>query len=153
MKRLTILTLALALAVGALAAPTAEAGLFKKSNKSKRTEKPEWMKQAQRYENTPGMSFASGVLQQDGWTGWKVDETKVRFAKDCDITTDGVEGGELTAGRQAIIMGPRIGDTIVAWSVRVMRPDFTVGGSVSSEIQKVPSDSSPDCGEYARAPQ
>lgn len=153
MKRLTILALALAFTVGALAAPTAEAGLFKKSNKSRRTEKPEWMKQARRYEDMPSMSFTAGVLQQDGWTGWKVDETKIRFAKDCEITTDGVEDSELTAGRQAIIMGPRIGDTIVAWSVRVVRPDFTSGGSFSSEIEKIMSDSSPDCGEYVRTPQ
>lgn len=151
MKRFTIMALVAALALGTLVAPGAEAGWFKKS-KPKRTEKPEWMKEPQRYE-VPMMDFHSGVLQQDGTSGWKLGDLSIQFDKDCLITTDGAEEAYLAAGRGAIIMGPRVGDTILAWSVRVTRPDFEVSRTVSSDTQLKPSDTNPACGEVIRAPR
>ena len=151
MKTITILTLALVLTIGVVATPQADAGWFKK-DKPERTEKPEWMKKPRRFDG-PVMSFHSGVLQQDGWTGWKLGETKIQFTKDCFITTDGAEEGYLDAGREAIVMGPKIGDTILAWSVRVLQPDFSMGPNRSSEVQLQPSEADSDCGEIIRAPQ
>ena len=151
MKRTAMTTLALAFLIGVIAAPEAGAGWFDKKP-PKRTEKPEWMKKPQRYEG-PVMSFHSGVLQQDGWSGWKLGETKIQFSKECLITTDGAEEGFLDAGRNAIVMGPKFGDTILAWGVRVTRPDFTLGPSVNSEVQLKASDTSSDCGEVISAPR
>ncbi len=152
MKRITILMLALIFVLGTVAAPGADAGWLNKK-KPKRTEKPEWMKQAQRYDKVPTMSFHSGVLQQDGISGWKLGETSIQFAKDCYISTDGVEGGSLDAGRDAVVMGPKFGDTILAWSVRVQKPSFTMGRTVSNEVQLQYSDTNPDCGEVIQAPR
>lgn len=152
MKRTMILMTALVLALGAVSAPDADAGWFNK-DKAQRTEKPEWMKKAQRYNDLPTMSFHSGVLQQDGISGWKLGETNVQFAKDCRITTDGVEGASLDAGREAVVMGPKFGDTILAWSVRIQQPEFSVGHTTSSEVQLQYSETNPNCGEVIKAPR
>ena len=151
MKRITIFTLALAFMLGVVATPEANAAWFKKKQ-SKRTDKPEWMKKPQRYDG-PTMTFHSGMLQQDGWTGWKLGETKIQFAKECLITTDGVEGGALDAGREAIIMGPKFGNTILAWSVRVLKPSFMIGRTPNSEVQLEYSKTNPNCGEVIKAPR
>lgn len=151
MKRITIITLALVFVLGVVAVPSADAGWLKK-DKAKRTEKPDWMKKPQRYEG-PTMSFHSGVLQQDGWTGWKLGETKIQFAKECLITADGVEGATLDAGREAVIMGPRFGDTILAWSVRVLKPSFAMGRSMNSDVKLQYSETNRDCGEVISAPR
>ncbi len=151
MKRITVVTLALVFVIGVFAAPNADAGWFNKK-KSDRTEKPDWMKKPKRYDG-PVMSFHSGVLQQDGWTGWKLGETKIQFADECLITTDGVAGGVLDAGSNAIIMGPKFGDTILAWSVRVQKPDFMTGRAPNSEVQLKYSESNSNCGEVITAPR
>ncbi len=151
MKRITVITLAMVFALGVVAAPSADAGWFNKK-KSDRTEKPDWMKKPQRYDG-PTMSFHSGVLQQDGWTGWKLGETKIQFAKECLITSGGVAGGTLDAGRKAVVMGPRFGDTILAWSVRVEKPDFMMGRTPSSEVQLQYSETNSNCGEVISAPR
>ncbi|MDX2474781.1 MAG: hypothetical protein QNL91_13860 [Candidatus Krumholzibacteria bacterium] len=152
MKRITVLLLALVMALGVVATPEASAGWFKKDKKPERTEKPDWMKKPQRYEG-PRMSFHSGVLQQDGQTGWKLGETSIQFAKDCLITTDGAEGGYLDAGREAIVMGPKFGDTILAWSIRVTQPDYTSGRNQNGDVQLIVSETNPNCGEIVEAPQ
>ncbi len=151
MKRFTILMLVTVFALGVVAAPGADAGWFKK-DKEKRTEKPEWMKKPQRYEG-PVMDFHSGVLQQDGWTGWKLGEVKIQFTKDCRISTDGAEEGYLDAGREAIVMGPQFGDTIMAWSVRVVKPDFGQERRNGPDTQLQYSDVNPACGEVIKAPR
>ena len=151
MKRFTILMLMAVFAVGVIAAPAADAGWFKK-DKPRRTEKPEWMKKPQRYE-APLMDFHAGILQQDGLTGWKLGEMKIQFDRDCLITTDGAEEGYLDAGREAIVMGPRIGDTILAWSVRVSQPGFAIGRTENSDTELKYSDTNHDCGEVIKAPR
>ncbi len=152
MKRITVAMLALVFAAGLALAPVADAGWFKK-DKPKRTEKPEWMKKARRYDNMPTMSFHTGVLEQDGWTGWKLGETKLQFSKDCLITAEGSEEGFLDAGRQAFVMGTKAGDTIVAWSVRVSRIEASVQNSYDSNIKVQKSEANPNCGEIESAPQ
>ncbi len=152
MKRITISMLVLVFAAGLVAAPAADAGWFKK-DKAKRTEKPDWMKKPQRYDQMPTMSFHAGTLQQDGWTGWKLGEVKLSFAKDCVITADGSDEGFLDAGRQAFVMGPRVGDTIVAWSVRVGQPPVPIQNTYDAAITVEKSTANPSCGQIVRAPQ
>ena len=152
MKRITVLLLALVMALGVVAAPEAGAGWFKKDKKPERTEKPDWMKKPQRYEG-PRMSFHSGVLQQDGPSGWKLGETSIQLTKDCLITVDGAEEGYLDAGRDAIVMGPKFGDTILAWSIRVTQPDYTSGRNQNGDVRLIVSETNPNCGEIVEAPQ
>lgn len=152
MKRMTVISLVLALAFGAVAAPKADAGWFRK-DKSNRTEKPEWMKKARRYNELPAMSFHSGVLQQDGRTGWKLGESKLQFAADCLVTLDGAEGASPEAGRRAVVMGPHVGDTIVAWTVRIAAPTTNADTKYDSNVEIRSSVSNPNCGEIVRAPQ
>lgn len=152
MKRITATLLALIFAFGLGVAPDADAG-WRKKDKPKRTEKPEWMKKPHRYGDGPTMSFHSGVLQQDGWTGWKLGETKLQFAKDCVFTGDGAAEGVLDAGRRAFVMGPRVGDTIVAWSVRVGYIEAPIENSDDSNVSVEKSEANPHCGEIKDAPQ
>jgi len=150
MKRFTILLLAVSFSLGVLVVPTANAG-WRGKDKPQHTEKPEWMKRPQRYEGAP-MTFHSGLLQQDGITGWKLGENDIRFTPDCVITSEGAEKGYLATGREAIIMGSKIGTTIFAWSVRVMAPDFSSGNNSDRDIQLKPSTTNPACGEITKAP-
>ncbi|MCB1182626.1 hypothetical protein KDM41_04265 [bacterium] len=152
MKRFVGAGLALVLAIGVLGAPHAEAGLFSKK-KPKRTEKPEWMKEPRRFEDTPRMSFVSGVLQQDGWTGWKVGELTLQFAENCRFNEGANQIRELDPGKEVLVMGPRIGSTIVAWSVRVKTPEYLVARNTNPEVRLKPSDANPDCGEIISSPR
>ncbi len=151
MKRITVLALALVVALGVMNAPDAGAGWLNKK-KPKRTEKPEWMAMPKHFDG-PKMAFHSGILQQDSFSGWKLGEMKIQFAKNCEITTDGVDRGYLDAGRKAVVMGPRIGDTILAWSVKVAQPDFMAGGRSTEEVELETSEADPNCGEIIRAPR
>lgn len=151
MKKIAIFGLALVVCCGVLATPQAEAGWLKK-DKAKRTEMPEWMKKAQRFDNVPEMSFLSGELQQDGWTGWKVGEVKIQFAKGCVIMMDGEEGASLDSGRSVMVMGPRNGDTITAWNISIEQPSFKVGRTFNSEVELRESNVNSDCGEVIKAP-
>jgi hypothetical protein len=151
MKRTIIAGLVLVLTAGVFAAPGVEAGLFKKS-KSKRTEMPEWMQAPRRFDRAPTMAFVSGTLDQDGWTGWKIGETKLQFAEDCQISSEGAAISSLEAGTEVVVMGPRVGDTIVAWSVRVQKPDFSVGRKVDHETELIYSETNPNVGEIVKAP-
>ena len=51
------------------------------------------------------------------------------------------------------VMGPKIGDTILAWSVRVTKPEFTMGRTVDSEVQLQYSNTNSRCGEVIHAPR
>jgi hypothetical protein len=125
MKRTIIITLALVLAFGLA---TAEAGQRDKKTrkapkKGERTEMPEtWG--AARYNEFPTMSYMAGMLNREGWHGWSLDGVSLILKDDCTIMTE--EGdGMLQEGRKAIVMGSRVGDTMVAWSVRVMGMDYS----------------------------
>ena len=152
MKRITVTILTLVIALGLVTASEAGTGWFKKS-KAPRTEKPDWMKKARRYENLPAMSFHSGVLRQDGWTGWKLGELKLQLAQDCLITTEGADNGSLRAGRQATVMGPRVGDMIVAWSVRINQASVPAPAMHDANLVLRKSETNPNCGEKVGAEQ
>ncbi len=150
MKCTTTILLVLFIAAGTLAAPGADAGFFEKK-KPERTEKPDWMTRPQRYENLPAMHFSSGILQQEGHTGWKLGDISIQLAKDCIINGD--DSASLSAGSEAVVMGPRVGDTIVAWSIRMLKPSFDVGLTESYGVQLRPSTSNSNLGEMINAPQ
>ncbi len=152
MKRITVTLLMLVVAAGLFAGPDAHAGLFKK-DKPKRTEKPAWMKQPHRYDNLPTMSFHSGVLEQDGWTGWKLGGTKLQLTKDCLISAEDSEEGFLDAGRRAFVMGPKVGDTIVAWSVRVSQIPAPIQNAYDGNTTVEKSTVNPNCGQIKNAPE
>jgi hypothetical protein len=126
MKRTIIIALALVLVFGLA---TAEAGQRDKksrkaSKKGQRTEMPDNWSQV-RYDQFPTMSYLAGMLNRDGWHGWSLDGVSLVLKDDCTITVDGQSDGFLQEGRKAIVMGSRTGDTMVAWSVRVMGMDYS----------------------------
>lgn len=126
MKRIIITILALVLVFGLA---TAEAGQKKKvvrkaPPKGSRTEKTEEMKKPARFDRMPTMSYVTGRLQQEGLRGWRIGEYNLTLKEDCSIV-DGGEDSYLREGKKAIVMGSRIGNTIVAWSVRMVAEDFS----------------------------
>jgi hypothetical protein len=126
MKRIIITTLALVLVFGLA---TAEAGQKKKVTRKSpprgsRTEKTEEMKKPARYDKMPTMSYVSGRLDQEGLRGWRIGNHSLILKDDCSVM-EGGEAGYLREGKKAIVMGSRVGDTIVAWSVRLVPEDFS----------------------------
>lgn len=157
MKRTTAVLLALCLLLTTAATRDVEAAWGKKSKNKKmsdkRTEKPEAMKQSQRFEWLPTMSYQGGRLQSDGFDSWKMGDLSVRLAKDCVIDDGGVEVAELTEGRQAVIMGPRVGDTVIAWRVRVLAPDYQSATSTQPGVKLLVSEANSAVGEIVEAPK
>ena len=126
MKRTIITLLALVLAFGLA---TAEAGQKDKRTRKappegKRTEMPETWSTA-RYDEYPTMSYIAGTLDREGWQGWRVDGVDLVLKDDCTIRMEGEESAILQEGRRAIVMGSRVGDTMVAWSIRIMGMDYS----------------------------
>ncbi len=155
MKRITMGLALIALLAGVLATADADAGwLGKSKNKKlsdKRTEKPEWMKKPARYDKLPSADFHMGVLWRDSYTGWQVGDVSLLLAKDCVIEREGVEVGVLDEGRQAIVMGPRNGNTIVAWRVRILEMDYE-NTRTSNETVLERSQVDPTVGRIVSAP-
>ena len=126
MKRTTLIMLAIGVTVGLLAPLETEAGWFDKltgsssGGKSNQTETP-------RYDNYPSMGFHLGTLTRDGWTGWSLGELDIQFTPDCVIESNGDGAGVLVEGRQAIISGSRVDDTIVALRVTILKPNWDMG--------------------------
>ncbi len=117
MKRTSIVLMVVALAVSFAVVVDAEAGLFGKKNKDKEE------KYLPRYDKSPSLEFHQGILHRNTRTGWRLGDLDIQFLSDCKILADGVEDAELREGRPAIVTGPRWGNTIVAWRVRVMKWD------------------------------
>jgi hypothetical protein len=110
MKRTTII-LALLAAI-ALAASSAQAGWLKrvKLQKSAPVTSKTW-----RYDRLPTVDFHKGELRSIGLDRWQLGTVKVELAPGCQISG----GRSLRTGSTAIVMGPRLGDTIVAWRVEL----------------------------------
>ena len=126
MKRIIITILALVLAFGLA---TAEAGQKKKVSrksppKGSRTEKTEEMKKPARFDRNPTMSYVTGRLDQEGLRGWRIGDYSLALKDGCSIIENG-EASYLREGKKAIVMGSRVGNTIVAWSVRMVPEDFS----------------------------
>jgi hypothetical protein len=118
MKRTTIALLIVVLGFSFATVMDADAGWFGKDKK-------EEAKYVPRYDRYPTMGFQKGVLMRDARTGWRLGELNIQFMEDCQVSTDGAEEGYLQEGRTAVITGPRWGNTVVAWRVRVLAMDQT----------------------------
>lgn len=107
--------------------------------------------QAHHFDRDPSMSFHSGTLRRDGLAGWRVGEVALQLT--ADATVMGPDGQEsfLQEGREAVVMGPRFGSTMLAWSVRMLGSQPLAAVSASNAGRK-PSDSDSDVGELVNAP-
>jgi hypothetical protein len=128
MKRASIIFLAAVLTLSFAVAVDADAGWFGKDKKENETKDPH------RFDRYPSMDFHRGVLKRDHRTGWRLDGLTLQFMSECEVTVDGSDKGDLQEGRSAIVTGPRWGNTIVAWRVRVMnnKPSY---GNYDSDIE------------------
>ena len=138
MKNFKLAMICLGLALTVMVVTDAEAGRKKKPAKGARTEKTEEMKKPHRFDNQPTMEFLGGTLTKDAHSGWKIGDTPLYLRGDCVITMDGVGEGWLEEGREAVIMGARMGGAITAWSIHVAQPEYkTIGHSQSKELKEV----------------
>lgn len=126
-SKMRILIPVLVLVLVAVTGDPAQAGLFGK-NKPK-YERMEKEFKAWRYDRMPTMSFASGTMSRSSFTGWEMDNVQVHLKKDCAIIDSEGEPTDLTEGKQVVVMGPRVGNTIIAWQIRVMKPNYRHSGA------------------------
>lgn len=139
MKHLNLVTICLILAMGIMVVNDAEAGKIKKPPKESRTEKTEEETLAHRFDDFPSMDFVGGTLTEDAHSGWKIGNTPLFVKEGCVITMDGVEEqGWLEEGREAIVMGARLGEAISAWSIHVAQPTYKSVGRSQSQEHKEP---------------
>jgi hypothetical protein len=138
MKHLKLAMICLGFAVAAMVVSEADAGKIKKPPKGSRTEDSEELTEPHRFDSYPGMDFVGGTLSRDAHAGWKIGNTPLFLKDGCVITMDGVEEqGWLEEGREAVIMGARIGNAISAWSVQISQPTYkTMGMSQSNELKE-----------------
>ena len=141
MKRTISIALVLVFVLGVAMVPEADAGWL---NKLKKDE--EGGKQIHRYDFLPSMSFHSGVLGRDTGQGWTVGGFKLVLAENCRITSDVDHVTDLEEGRTALVMGSRLGDTIVAWQIEIRRNEFGLK-AMDEHIEFTPSDTDPTVGE------
>ncbi len=137
MKHLKLAMICLSLALTAMVVTEAEAGRIKKPTKGARTEKTEEEMLPHRFDNFPPMSFMSGILTKDAYSGWKIGETPLYLRRDCVITMDGAEEGTLQQGAKAVVMGSRIGGAVSAWAIHISQPVYgNAGFNRSDELKK-----------------
>lgn len=141
MKSINILLLAAMTACCLLGADGAEAGLFDRWNKK------EPQKEAvPRYDLLPSMTFYKGVLGYGVANSWELDDVQLQFVSDCVVTSELSGDGGLQAGQEALVMGSRIGDTIIAHRVRIVKPDYMNEGMPKSGTVS-PCEADPTVGE------
>lgn len=137
MKNFKLAMIGLGLALTVMVVTDAEAGRRNKTEKGARTEKTEEMKKPHRFDNLPTMDFLGGILTRDAHSGWKIGNTPLYLHGDCVITMDGTDEGWLEEGREAVVMGARMGEAISAWSIHVAQPQYkTIGLSQSEELKE-----------------
>lgn len=127
MKRFIITVAVLGLVFGLA---TADAGQRDKPTrkappKGKRTEMPEGSMGRTDFDEFPTMSYYMGTLNQGGMGTWRVGDMDLVVKSDCTISAENEDVGYLRDGSKALVMGPVAGNTIVAWSIRVMGPDYS----------------------------
>lgn len=148
MKRVIPLALIVAVTLGTLAVSDAQAGWL---DKWKKKDKKEETAQVHRFDLYPTMSFHKGTLSRGIGLSWELDNTNLLVRSDCEVVTELGGEAQLTEGREALVMGTRLGDTIVAYQVRLVKPDYMSEGT-PTETEVMPSDSDPTVGE-GRGPQ
>lgn len=146
MKRAIYLTVILGVVLSMAAAPDAGAGFLDKWKK-----KEIETRAAPRYDLYPTMSYHTGVLDQGVAASWRLGDAELLVRADCRISSDLGGAGELVAGKEAMVTGVRFGNTIIAYNVRLMKPDHMNAGAEKSS-QVVPSDEDPTVG-HGSGPQ
>lgn len=141
MKRAIPVILILAVALVFAAAPGADAGFLDKWQK-KETES----KKPHRYDTFPTMSFHKGVLSHGLGTSWELDGVALVVRSDCSITSDYGGDPQLLEGKEALVMGPMLGEAIMAYRVRILKPDYMYEG-VEKSGEFTPSEVDPTVGE------
>ena len=91
------------------------------------------------------MSFHTGVLGRDAGTGWTLGDLRLSLAPNCEINSEADQGTGLDEGREALVMGSRLGDTIVAWRVLVKQNEYGLEAR-DSNIKFIPSEEDPSVG-------
>lgn len=139
---------------GLVLASDAEAGRRKDKGKlsEKRTEMPALYTDPHHFDRDPTMSFARGVLRRDGLAGWKVGDYNLQMGPQANVLGPDGQATMLQEGRDALVMGPRLGDTYIGWSVRLLDPERP-GTSTADGVTRKPSDTTTDVGELVQAPQ
>jgi hypothetical protein len=133
MKKMTILTLALTLLVTVSVTDGANASWFKKDKKVE-AESP-----AHRFELFPSMSFFSGTIRQDTYSGWRLDDMSLQLMGSSSVSMDGSDEAYLQEGQSVVVMGVKYGSTVVAYRVRVLKPDYGYGdGDINVKKQPGP---------------
>ncbi len=141
------LFLAVAILAGLLCVSAADAGWFDKDDDAEKESN------AHRYDFLPSMSYHMGVLRRDTYSGWSLDNVTIQFMPGTTVMVDGQGPGNLREGSKAIVMGPKVGETIVAWRVRGMGSDWNVTRDNSYDTDISWSDSDRTVGEGSPGPQ
>lgn len=136
-----------AILAGLLLVSNADAGWFDKDEDKKDEAK------AHRYDFFPSMSYHMGVLRRDTYSGWSLDDVTIQLMSGTKVLVDGQGPGNLREGSKAIIMGPKVGETIVAWRVRVLESDWNVTRDNTYDMDITWSDSDRTVGEGSPGPQ
>lgn len=149
------LTMTALCALGAVVLVTdAQAGRKQDNRKTRpeRTEMPALYTQPRHFDRDPTMSFHRGVLRREGIVGWRIGDYVLQMGPNADVLGPDGEAAMLTEGRDALVMGPRHGNTFIGWSVRLLDPERP-GTSTTMAVVKKPSDTTPEVGEIVDAPQ
>lgn len=154
MNRRFVTTAALCLLAGALVASDAEAGKRRDPKKlsKDRTEMPALYTEPHHFDRDPTMSFHRGVLRRDGLAGWRVGDLHLQMRPDGLVLDPDGQQSFLQEGRDAVVMGPRVGDTMVGWNVRLLGSE-SMSSASTTDVVKKPSDVTPDVGEIVSGPR
>lgn len=154
MNRRLVTTTVLCVVAGALVVSDAEAGKRRDTKKlsKERTEMPALYTEPHHFDRDPTMSFHRGVLRRDGLAGWRVGDLHLQMRPDGLVLDPDGEQSFLQEGRDVVVMGPRVGDTMVGWNVRLLASESMASVS-STDVVKKPSDVTPDVGEIVSGPR
>jgi len=126
----------------------AEAGWRDRKETEKRDKaRRERITNTPRYDNLPTMSFHKGKLRQGTWSGWSLDGVDMQVSPDCKVVHENGEVGSLSGGQEVLVMGARHGNTIVAWSVRILTPVWNKNQNAENDTGIIWSDVDPTVGE------
>lgn len=146
MKRAIPVGLILIIFLSTLVVQDAGAGFLNRGSK-----KNQESKAVPRYDLFPKVSFHKGVLNQGMGGVWQLDDVGLQVRTDCVITSDFGGDPSLVDGREALVMGSKLNGTIVAFRVRIMKPDNMYEGVMNSS-EVVPSEMDPTVG-IGRGPE
>ena len=125
MKKTFLITIVL-LAAALVWTADSEAGWFDRKSDKKSDERAK----SHRYDFMPTMNYHLGTLRRDNYAGWTLDDYSVQFMPGVKVMEGGVEAA-LREGKQVLIMGPRLGGTIIAWRVRIMESEWEISRDTS----------------------